>query len=321
METQPYFSVISSIHKVTPFFSGMMLSLSRQRYRNFELVLILDAPSPEDLRSIEALINQYDFSCKTFLNHERQGLTKNLNKAIAMAAGDVLVRLDSDDEMMPERLEVLKQHFDQGCVFLANASRVAVGGAIKSVYPEKALLRLEAQDRCLNLNRVAAHSAFSFHRSLVEMVGGYDERYRFSQDFDLMLRCTERLTDSQFRIITDQLTTINVHPSAISSGPTRNEQFFLQLCRIIDFRLSAQQLNVSFDDIVAALKEHAMWSQIEASNTWRGQLRSKSHAGLLLALFMYPLKTITMLRYRRNALRLVNEVTALLHDKSCAGKT
>ena len=136
-----------------------------------------------------------------------------------------------------------------------------------------------------------------------------------------MLRCTERLTDSQFRIITDQLTTINVHPSAISSGPTRNEQFFLQLCRIIDFRLSAQQLNVSFDDIVAALKEHAMWSQIEASNTWRGQLRSKSHAGLLLALLMYPLKTITMLCYRRNALRLVNEVTALLHDKACAGKT
>ena len=41
----------------------------------------------------------------------------------------------------------------------------------------------------------------------------------------------------------------------------------------------------------------------------------------MLAFLIYPLKTINMLRYRRNALRLVNEVTALLHDKACAGKT
>ena len=323
MDTPPFFSVIASIHKFTPFFPGMMSSLGRQTFKNFELVLILDAPSHEDLRRIEELIGAYQdkFSCKTFLNQDRQGLTKNLNKAMAMAAGDVFVRLDSDDEMSPERLAVLKPHFDQGCIFLANASQVAVGGAIKSVYPDRALQRQEAQNLCLNLNRVAAHSAFSFHRSLLEMVGGYDERYRFSQDFDLMLRCTERLTDRQFRIIADPLTIINVHPSAISSGPTRNEQFFLQLCRIIDFHLRSQQQNVTFDAIYAALKDDAMWSQLEASNAWRGQLRSKSYAGLLLAGLLHPLRTLTMLRYRTHALRLVDDVTTLLSDKAGAGKT
>lgn len=310
----PYFSVIASIHQHNPYFAAMIASLNRQTDRDLELVLILDAPDRDDRAAIKADLDRLDpaIELKLRSNRTRRGLTANLNTAIALARGDVLVRLDSDDEMAPTRLQVIRPHFERGCQFVGNASAVVVAGETVSFYPEAELGRQQALARGLALQRVLAHSAFAFHRDLAARIGGYDEAYRFAQDYDLLLRSIRALGDDQFIILADRLTRITVHPSAISSASTRLEQAFLQLCRAVLFQLEEDGVKASMATVGAAIRAHPIWPKLEDSHEWRRQLRSRSRPAVLMALACSPLRAATMLRHRALSLKLIKAVSASL---------
>lgn len=313
MSLTPYFSIITSIHEFTPFFEGMIFSLNRQTFKNFELVLILDSPSEQDLPNIMNTMAKLDpaINCTVHQNSERLGLTKSLNIALSKANGQVFVRIDCDDEMMDERLETLKQHYDEGCLFVGNGTEVVAAGVAKSVYPRYSLSRSEARRLCLTLKRVIAHSAFSFHRRLLDKVGYYDEKYRYSQDFDMLLRCTKKLNDDEFRIIPALLTRINLHSQTISSSTKKHEQVLLQICRMILFNLE-DETALSLEDVKTKVKQHHEWNHLTTSNEWRRQLRNLRNRDILFKLLLNPGKVLILLTYRKRVLKVVEEVTSSL---------
>ena len=81
-------------------------SILNQTYRTFELILINDNPAREEL---DILLNKYEKSDSRIIynkNTENEGLVYCLNKAVGLATGDYIARMDADDISRPDRLEL-----------------------------------------------------------------------------------------------------------------------------------------------------------------------------------------------------------------------
>jgi len=122
-----------------------------------------------------------------------RGLTHALNKGIAMATGDVVASLNADDTYLPGAL------VRAGEAFAANPEAEWVTGPCTIVDEhgaeiragvtryKNAFLRRHSFRLHLLQNHVSAPATF-VRRAALEELGGYDERFRYSADYDLWLR-------------------------------------------------------------------------------------------------------------------------------------
>jgi glycosyltransferase involved in cell wall biosynthesis len=76
-------------------------SILKQRFRDWELIIIDDASSDDSLK----VIREFDDSrIVVFAGEHNLGLSARLNMAIDMAKGDYFARMDQDDISFPERI-------------------------------------------------------------------------------------------------------------------------------------------------------------------------------------------------------------------------
>lgn len=132
-----------------------------------------------------------------FVSEPDRGLTHALNKGIAMARGEVVGSLNSDDEYLPGALQRV------GAAFAAHPEVEWITGRCPIVdehgqeirrgvtrYKE-AFLRRHTYARHLVHNYISAPATFA-RRSALQAVGGYDERFRYSADYDMWLKLGRR---------------------------------------------------------------------------------------------------------------------------------
>lgn len=114
------------------------------------------------------------------------------NAAAAGARGDVLAFLDDDDVWHPDHLAGLASAFDDPAVgFAWRDSRViqetlASDGARRSV-AERVLAR-DWDDALMRSDDYLPPSGWGVRRELFERLGGFDPAFRYSEDWDFVLR-------------------------------------------------------------------------------------------------------------------------------------
>jgi glycosyltransferase involved in cell wall biosynthesis len=146
----------------------------------------MDRPDPE---SLDWIYRSYADSRLKVYSEVGIGLVQNLNYGVRHAQGKYIVRMDSDDIMMPNRIS--KQ-----VNFLENKPAYgAVGGGVIQIdednkeikriyYPHRnylAKLRLSASSPI-------AHPALTVRQVVMEEVGGYLEEEFPAEDFGLLTR-------------------------------------------------------------------------------------------------------------------------------------
>jgi len=132
-----------------------------------------------------------------FVSEPDRGLTHALNKGITMARGEIVGSLNSDDAYLPGALTRV------GKAFAAHPQVEWVSGRCPIVdehgneirrgvtrYKE-AFLRRHTYGRHLIHNYVSAPATF-VRRAALQAVGGYDERFRYSADYDMWLKLGRR---------------------------------------------------------------------------------------------------------------------------------
>ena len=104
MNTAPKISIIMSVYNGEDYLSEAIESVLNQTFKDFELIVINDC-STDSTGEILNRFAELDKRVKVHTNEVNLRLPSSLNKAIALAQGKYIARMDADDICLPERLE------------------------------------------------------------------------------------------------------------------------------------------------------------------------------------------------------------------------
>ena len=185
-------SVVMSAYNAENFIAGSIRSILDQTYDNWEFIIINDCSSDNTAQIVEQFPDN-DPRITLIHNTENLGLTKSLNIGIKHAKGEFIARLDADDTSEPSRLEkqvnFLNVHPHIALVgsgaHLIDASGHKFGRM--NVISRDSIIR-----RLMTHVNLFIHSSILIRREAIEDVGCYREKFRYTQDYDLILRLSDK---------------------------------------------------------------------------------------------------------------------------------
>jgi glycosyltransferase involved in cell wall biosynthesis len=166
-----------------PFLEMAIRSVFAQSIQNWELLLLADGSFPE----LEERVSQIrDGRVRLISDSRNLGLAARLNQVAAMAAGDVVFRMDGDDLMHPRRLELTLSH-------MRNPDAEVVGGRAYAIDNRTCVLglfreaELPSEPAGFLRSNAFTHPTVAARRQWF-VDNPYDENLRRSEDKDLWLR-------------------------------------------------------------------------------------------------------------------------------------
>lgn len=118
VEANPLVSVIMPAYNCEEVVEESMMSVIRQSFEDWELIVIDDGSKDRTLETIERVAST-DPRVKSFPNEKNMGVSKTRNRGIALARGTWIALLDSDDQWHPLKLEKqLQKAHDKSSEFL-----------------------------------------------------------------------------------------------------------------------------------------------------------------------------------------------------------
>jgi GT2 family glycosyltransferase len=165
-------------------------SVFAQAYPHWELCIADDASPKAHVMNI---LNEYaakDGRVRVERRSKNGHISANSNTAMRMARGEYIALLDHDDELHPLALhavvEALQQH-PQWKVIYSDEDKIDEHGRRYSPY-----FKPDWNHDLFLAQNCVSHLGV-YQRQLTMDVGGFREGYEGSQDWDLALRCIERL--------------------------------------------------------------------------------------------------------------------------------
>lgn len=153
-----------------------------------QIILVEDGPLPDELHEVIStwqgkLGGKFD----VLVNEENLGLTKSLNKGIAVVKTDLIARMDTDDQSTPSRFEVQEK-------FMAEHPDIDVLGGAYNIMDENGVIQYakyfkhshEEMMKQICWRCPLSHPTVMMRASMFKEKGlKYDERFRNSQDIAL----------------------------------------------------------------------------------------------------------------------------------------
>ena len=183
----PKISIVVPMYNTNEeFFKDLLNSLYSQSYKNWELCLADGSEKQNEM--IQGLIMNHKEIKYKFLN-ENKGISENTNRAIEMADGDYIVFLDHDDCLAPfaiyEIVDCLNKNPETEFIY-SDEDKIDENGERFDPY-----FKPDYSPETLECNNYITHLV-AVKKELVEKIGKLDNRFDGAQDFDFVLRATER---------------------------------------------------------------------------------------------------------------------------------
>ena len=181
-------SVVMAAFNAEKYLREAMDSILAQTYGDLELIVLDDKSTDGSLQ----ILKEYaaaDPRVVVLENEQNMGLTKSLNKGLAVAKGEYIARMDADDISVPDRfakqVAFLDSHPDYSFVS-------CIGRYIDEEGREEQLRLFPEthEEICAMMPKVDAvmHPGVMFRREDIARIGNYCEDFRVVQDYDLWFR-------------------------------------------------------------------------------------------------------------------------------------
>lgn len=187
MLNDPTVSIVLPVYNAGRYVGKAIESLLRQDCQDFEIILIDDGSTDNSLGVMEEY-KERDRRIR-ILSRENKGLIFSLNEGVSVARGHWIVRMDSDDISLPDRiskqLDWVKEKKADVCGGWVKTFGTTIP-RVRRYYQGQEAIRLQ-----LLFNTCFAHPTILIRKKLLE-VNPYDENAQFVEDYDLWARLAAR---------------------------------------------------------------------------------------------------------------------------------
>ena len=188
----PTLSVIMPVYNTALYLAEAIESILNQTFTDYEFICVDDGSTDRSL----SILKEYALKDDRFhiISRPNTGIVGALNDGLAVARGKFIARMDGDDLSTPERFTLELAFLNE------NPDHVAVSSQVLLIDPDGTLigptyqpLTHEEIDEALFKGNSSAfiHAAMIVRRDVIQAIGGYREKYKTLEDFDLFLRLIE----------------------------------------------------------------------------------------------------------------------------------
>ena len=186
----PKFSVVVPLyHTPAKFLKDLVRSMMYQSYANWELCLVNASPEDRHLTSLLENWAMRDKRIRVIRLEKNLGIAQNTNAGIAASTGEFIAFLDHDDFLEPDALFCYADALNKDKtidVFYSDEDKTDEYAA-HYFYPH---FKSDFNIDLLHANNYMCHF-LAVRKSLVDTVGGLNEKFDGAQDYDFVLRLTE----------------------------------------------------------------------------------------------------------------------------------
>jgi glycosyltransferase involved in cell wall biosynthesis/SAM-dependent methyltransferase len=181
-------SIVITTYNHARYLAEAIESALAQTIRPHE-VIVVDDGSTDDPGSVVGRYPQVQL-----IRQPNRGPSAARNTGWRAASGRYVVFLDADDRLLPEALASNLERFDERpeCAFVYGSFVYVDANGKQQSSPPTTLIGEDAYETFLKGNCVTMNAAVMYRRDCLEDVGGFDERLRCSEDYDLYLRLARR---------------------------------------------------------------------------------------------------------------------------------
>lgn len=194
---KPKVTVLMPVYNGEKYLREAIDSILNQTFTDFEFLIIDDGSTDCTWRIMKEHAAR-DPRIVLVHNDTNLGLTKSLNKGLDMAKGEYVARMDADDISLPERLAAqasfLDKHPDVGVVGTF-AQKIDKNGCCMAMWRFPTMHDSLFWALCFTTPLV--HPSVMFRKTIIENIGGYNEKLLVNQDRDLWQRlsCVTRFAN------------------------------------------------------------------------------------------------------------------------------
>lgn len=195
-------------------------SILNQTYKNIEFIIIID--NPNNINLIKSLESYDDKRIKLIKNEQNIGLTASLNKAIGIAKGKYIARMDADDISEEDRIEkqirfLINNNFD---IVTSDVLRIDEKGQIINNKSENIKMSI-LPELILSFRNIFYHPTWLCRKEVYIKLNGYRD-IRFAEDYDFI--CRAMINKFRLGVICENLLKYRIRNDGISNS-NKYEQY------------------------------------------------------------------------------------------------
>lgn len=185
------FSIITIVYNGRQYIAETIRSVIAQDYSCFEYIIV-DGGSTDGTLDIIKSFAASDSRIR-WISEADNGISDAMNKGIALATGDVIAHLHSDDFYEPHTLKVVASAFaaEQKALW-AVGNYYVVDALGKMVF--SCVAKQDINFENLLIKNLVPHPAAFVRRECFSQWGQFDERLKYAMDYDFFLRLCKEST-------------------------------------------------------------------------------------------------------------------------------
>jgi hypothetical protein len=272
--TLPRVSVVMPAYNHERYVVAALDSVLAQSYADLEIIVVDDGSSD----ATGALLDTYAARCRTHaltvVHQANGGAHEAINHGLALARGDTIAIMNSDDLYAPTRLERLLREMDRRQAAFAFSDTRFIDDDGRDIDPQDSYVKtlrrgIDEGTRAPHLlyvlvyNNIAISTGnFVFRRSLLERIGGFSAM-RVCHDWDFLLAATY---ETPLAFVDEKLYRYRLHGTNTFAGSRVQAAFELE------------QLQTRF---FATLRDHPIAADPDELQRFLGQVRRLGMGGFL----------------------------------------